>query len=345
MSEKTNWEILSFTRFLMALVVMVGHLQAHTEIGFLKTYTYLGSFEAILGFLLISGLSIGKSIAKNKEDYFKRRVQRIYPVYLASIALKMTLVWSTLNVNAVFLILLNIVFLNQVVTDTSFVGPAWTLAAEVWLYCLAPVFLKLSRKTLYALVICSFVCYAVYTCGRSLFQWPYYSGTQYGINLFLLAYVWIAGFTMAIFPSEKINNSRLVAVLFIGHLALTTGIQLLFRIKNNQFTEIVNIDLPVYLGHAVCLVFVYYVVIYNHKIPLFKPFTNKLFNLLGNMSYPLYLTHTTSFYLLGKAGVNNVAVMIAAALTVSFLIYYLFDFYSKKRSVDKKPYYVSALTN
>jgi peptidoglycan/LPS O-acetylase OafA/YrhL len=85
MNEKVNWEILSLTRFLLALIVMIGHLQEFSSLAFLKWYTYLGSFEAILGFLLISGLSIGKSISKNRNNYFKRRIQRIYPVYFVSI--------------------------------------------------------------------------------------------------------------------------------------------------------------------------------------------------------------------------------------------------------------------
>jgi hypothetical protein len=61
-----NWEILSFTRFLLAFIVMAGHLAEFADIGFLSWYTLLGSFEAIFGFLLISGLSIGNQLLKIK---------------------------------------------------------------------------------------------------------------------------------------------------------------------------------------------------------------------------------------------------------------------------------------
>lgn len=334
MIGKSNWEVLSLTRFLLALIVMIEHLQAYAAIGYLKWYGNLGAFEAILGFLLISGFSIGKSISKNKKNYFKRRIQRIYPVYLASIFFQIIVVWNIEIVQSLFIILLNLLFLNHILTDTSFVGPAWTLAAEVWLYSFAPLFLKLNKKALYTLIFLSFSCYVIYTCGRTLFHWNYYSRTNCGINLILLAFIWVAGFALAIFPNDKKHTSIVVALLFFGHLALTIGIQILFRIKNHQIGEIINTDAAYFIGNSCCLAFVYFVVIFNHKIPSFKPFTNKVLNLLGNISYPLYLTHRTTFHLLSKAKINNVMVLILSALIISTIIYFIFDFYSKKRIIS-----------
>jgi peptidoglycan/LPS O-acetylase OafA/YrhL len=335
MNGKINWEVLSLTRFLLALIVLIGHLEEYSQIGYLKWYSNFGPFEAILGFLLISGLSIGKSISKDKTNYFKRRFQRIYPVYAASIFLQVIVDWLTLNASAIFIILLNLTFLNQIFTDTSFVVPAWTLATEVWLYALAPLFLKSSKRTLYILITASFTCYLFYTCGRTLFDWYYYSGTKYGINVILLAYIWIAGFVLSIFPNDIRRNKILVALLFIGHIGITVLIQVAFRIKNHQYGEIINVDLPPFIGKSCCLAFVYFVVLYNQKIRAFKPFANKVFNLLGNISYPLYLSHIAIFQLLKKFQISNVFVLITSALLVSYLIYYIFDFYSKKRVVKE----------
>jgi peptidoglycan/LPS O-acetylase OafA/YrhL len=331
MNEKVNWEILSLARFLLALIVMIGHLQEFSSLGFLKWYTYLGSFEAILGFLLISGLSIGKSISKNRNNYFKRRIQRIYPVYFASIIFQIIVSHSDLHIQSIFIILLNLLFLNQVFTSPSFVGPAWTLATEVWLYSLAPVFLRFRKETLYKLIFSSFSLYVIYDCGRTLFHWNYYSGTKYGINLILLAYIWLAGFTLAIFPDDKKRTSVIIALLFIAHFLLTIGIQILFRLKHHQIHEILFVDIFSFIGNSVCLSFVYFVVVFNHRISFFKPFIGKTFNLLGNISYPLYLTHYTTFTLFSHMHIKNEFLLISFALTVSFLIYLIFDFYSKKR--------------
>ena len=84
-STKFNWELLSITRFMLAFIVMAVHLGNADHTRFLNWASAFGGFESVLGFLLISGFSIGKSISKNKESYFKRRVARIYPVYLASL--------------------------------------------------------------------------------------------------------------------------------------------------------------------------------------------------------------------------------------------------------------------
>ncbi len=200
--QNVNWSALSLSRFLLAFVVLVDHLQNFSDIGYLKYYSYLGSFEAILGFLLISGYSIGISISKNQKNYIIRRIKRIYPVYLVSIVYQL-LVIGFPNTNSAFTLILNLLFLNQVFINWSFVGPAWTLATEVWLYITAPFLLKLRQKHVYCLILGSFICYLIYTCGRTLFHWDYYAATNYGINIVLLSFIWIAGFSLAIFPKKK----------------------------------------------------------------------------------------------------------------------------------------------
>jgi len=326
-----NWEILSLTRFLLAFVVLLSHLKSFTNIGILKYFGAFGAFEAILGFLLISGLSIGKSISKNQESYFKRRIQRIYPVYLASIIFTYIVFPQYFTFTFLGTLLLNLVFLNQVLTSTSYVGPAWTLAVEVWLYALAPYFLKLSLKKLYILILISFISYCIYTGGRTLFHWNYYAGTQYGINLLLLAFIWIAGFALAIYPENKKHISLTILAMFIVHLVMTISIQILFRYKHHELALIVPVDLLGFIGKSICLSWVYYVVLHNHKVPVLSSTTNAVFNTLGNISYPLYLVHATVLKLLIRWNINNAALMIVISIIFSYLIYLIFDFYSKKR--------------
>jgi peptidoglycan/LPS O-acetylase OafA/YrhL len=263
----------------------------------------------------------------------QRRIQRIYPVYLASVVLELVLMPQALNFQFFLVLLLNLVFLNQVFTNTSFVGPLWTLATEVWLYSLAPFFLKLSLRSIFIIIYISFTCYCIYTCGRSLYHWNYYSGTRYGINLILLAYIWLAGFALAIFTLSKKFVAINIAIIFIVYLGLLIMIQCGFRYKHHELSQIVPKDLPGFIGKILCLSWVYFVVIYNHKIPHFSLSVHKIFNLLGNISYPLYLIHETLFNFLRRFQINNLFVLIAIALSSSFIIYWLFDFYSKKRVI------------
>ena len=329
-----NWHVLALTRFLLSFIVVAAHIVPHVkESGPLKWINNLNAFNAIMGFLLISGLSIGKSILKNKESYFSRRIQRIYPVYCASILLQYLIVPQDISILFVVIILVNLFFLNQFVIPTSYVGPAWTLAVEVWLYSLAPLFLKQSYRTLLLIAGVSFFSYCLYTCGRSLFHWPYYSGTNFGINLLLLSFIWVVGFMLAIFHNKRKEIAILIGSIFTIHFALTCLIALGSRIKHHETNLFFTEDSIKYIFELVCLVFVYFIVIGNRNTPALSLFNKKLFNFLGNISYPLYLTHFSVLILCSKIGINNWFMLVLSCLVVASIVYWVFDFYSKKRAV------------
>jgi peptidoglycan/LPS O-acetylase OafA/YrhL len=328
-TKTTNWEALALVRFLLAFVVITGHLNDYADTRYLKFISNLGAFEAVLGFLLISGFSIGTSITKNKAHFFKRRLQRIYPVYLACIVFTIALKGAHLNFNWLYNISINLVFLNQIVTELSYIRPAWSLSLEVWLYCLAPLLLKLTKKQLLYFTCFSFACYIFYTCGRTLYDWRYFAGIPYGLNLLLLSFIWLAGFKLAAF-SDKKQSRLLISLLLLGVMGLTAAIQIVYRIKNHDYSTIVT-DLPALLGKTICLAIVYVAIVRNQQIPTFKPTWGKIANLLGNISYPLYLSHLTTFQLLKKLNVHSTGLYVLSALVVAAIIYFIFDFYSRKR--------------
>ena len=327
-----NWPALALARFLLAFIVVASHTLNFTNSpGPLLLIHRFNAFNAIIGFLLISGLSIGKSILKDKDGYYKRRAQRIYPVYLASIALQYFVVPQAISLKFILLLIINVFFLNQLVTSSSYVGPAWTLALEIWLYALAPFFLRLSYKNLVYITCFSFVSYALYTCGRTLFNWPYYSATTYGLNLLFLSFIWISGFLLAIFENKLKKTSFLITAFITGHFILNFAIQFVFRIKNHQLNSFINEDIIGFLFEAICLALIYYVVISNRKLPVFSPKAKEVFNFLGNISYPLYLSHYAILILCSKYHITNWTVLTSCCLAVSYFIYWIFDFYSKKR--------------
>jgi len=341
---KINWELLSVTRFILSFVVVVEHLTKYVNNTFTEIVSSLGAFEAILGFLLISGLSIGKSISRNKQSYFKRRLQRIYPVYFVSMVFSCLVLPGALTLSYAGFVALNLVFLNQVFTSTSLIGPAWTLALEVWLYALAPVLLKVSLKKLYILIYISFISYCVYTCGRTLYDWQYYAGTSWGINLILLSFIWILGFALAIYPEARKAICIHIALIFAAHLLLAIAIKTAYRYKHNELDLMFSEDLLPFLGRTISLLWVCFVVVYNHKVAAFKSGLSRLFTFLGNISYPLYLIHRGIYYQLHQWAVDHTLIMIGACILGSWLVYALFDSYSKKRVEKPKPELSSAIT-
>jgi len=333
-----NWEVLAITRFYLAMVVLFSHLPATLMNDTSRPwYGRLGAFEAVLGFLLISGLSIGMSIQRNQDSYFKRRLQRIYPVYLVSIVIHYLVVQDQITTEFVVLLVLNLLFLNQIFTTLSYVVVAWSLSLEVWLYALAPYLYRLSFKALMVIIYISFVAFLIHIAGRTLFHWPYYAGVSAGLNLIVLGFIWVAGFVYSIYPEKRKFMAINVAIFFASYFGLTLLIELLHQVKHHEAGDFINHDLIYYTLQLLTLAIVFVVVFYNHKVTYLSLNTKKVFNVLGNISYPLYLTHRSVFMFLHKYNIHNIGLGVFATLFIAWLVYVLFDFYSKKRPLAKTP--------
>ena len=332
--EKSNWEILSLLRFFLAFVVAVSHLAAfQPRLGPLSLIARLGSFEAILGFLLISGYSIGHSIQKAPKGFFLRRVLRIYPVYLVAMIMTYLIQPEAVSGSFVWTILLNLLFLGQILIAACYVGVAWSLALEVWLYALAPLLRRLKERALELLIGLSFLCYAFYTCGCSLFHWPYYAGTLYGINLPCLAFIWIAGFYLAVTVREKRRPLKIIGALFLGHLILTLVIATFHHVKHHELRESFSGDGIDFICHGflLALLVATFFGILHHRFHV-TLFQRRICRFLGDISYPLYLIHYPIF-----AGMvlytRNPTLLLLTALLASTAIYFGCDFYSRRRKL------------
>lgn len=327
-----QWSILAGLRFFLALVVATEHLGTFTNTGAMRHIASFGSFEAILGFLLISGYSVGGSYLHQPEGFLMRRFWRVYPVYLASIVVTLVVSVSCLHLTPPSLVCLinNLLFLNQITTSTSLVGPAWTLALEVWLYCLCPMMLRASPAVLRSMSYLSFSLFASYTLGRSMFHWPYYSGIGWGGNLPLLSFAWILGLRIADPRCERRKALMDVLMMFTLYTLLHVGIQAVSRLRHHELCSLLRLDLPIEFKHTVCLGIVFFVFRFligssvdnRRSLPL---------RFLGDISYPLYLLHFAVFTALVTMGLKNPYLMTMLAIAGSALVYLACDSYSRKR--------------
>ena len=64
-----QWSLLAAIRFVLASIVAINHLPEFVAIGALEIVPRFGAFEAILGFLCISGYSIGASYQKQPNGF------------------------------------------------------------------------------------------------------------------------------------------------------------------------------------------------------------------------------------------------------------------------------------
>lgn len=328
-----RWSILAGMRFILASVVAVNHMDGYATPSLLAWMPMFGAFEAILGFLLISGYSIGSSYQKQPQGFLMRRVQRLYPIYLTALAFAVAVGWwlDRAHLPSVPVLLANALFLNQLVTTDSFIGPAWSLALEFWLYCLAPWLMALSVERVRLLAWGSFIAFAGYTAGRTLFGWPYYSGLGYGGNLVLLAFAWVAGLLLSRAKTGETWHLRDIALMFAGHAGLTMLIQAAYRLKHHELGLFFTTDLIGLMMRAATLLAVW--LVFQKWVIGAKQGTEKswLLRWLGDVSYPLYLLHVPLAMLLAAKGYHNELLYYVSAVVLSALIYRLIDTYSRKR--------------
>lgn len=327
-----KWSLLALARFALASIVIVGHIDVHhfAPLGVLSLIPHFGAFEAVLGFLLISGFSIGSSYRKEPAGFLKRRALRIYPIYIGALILACIAIRDPFDVRFAGTLAQNLVFLNQITTDVSLVGPAWSLALEVWLYCLTPWLWRMKPSHLRILMYTSFAVYICYELCRTLFHLPYYAGAGWGINLPVLAFPWLAGFLIARDPSLARRTAWDGAVLFLGHIALAAGVGLLYRLKHHQLEIYFTQDVVDFAarGFTLACVVMLFVWIVEGRTGSQR---NGTMRLLGDTSYPLYLVHMPLFFIVSSLGMSNVYSYLAAALLASFLFYWCLDFYSRRR--------------
>lgn len=327
-----KWSLLAGLRFLLASIVAVNHLPDFIPIGGWSVIPRFGAFEAILGFLLISGYSIGASYMKQPDGFVWRRIKRIYPVYLASIALVyLVFMLDQSNLPSVWVVLANVLFLNQIVTATSFVGPAWSLALEFWLYCLTPLLFLIHDANLKKLVWLSFGAFVVYTCGRTLFHWNYYSGLGFGLNLLLLSFIWVAGLRLARNGQQPKPILMEVGLIFSAHILLSAAIQFASRWKHGEVAGFFLADLPGFALQACTLILVLWSFFRLLTVKEKRAPASAWLRTLGDISYPLYLVHIPVYFFVKRAGFSSPLLYFAAAVVFSALMYKVLDLYSQRR--------------
>lgn len=319
------WTLLSLLRFVLASIVAINHLAEYVDLGVLRWVPRLGAFEAILGFLLISGYSIGASYLRTPQGFIWRRIRRVYPIYVIALFTCWCVATQVqrLDPPTAFELLVNLLLLNQVFTTTSYVGPAWSLALEFWLYVATPLLVLRSEKSLRSIVALSFVAYLVYTVLRPMLHLPYYAGVGYGANLLFLSFAWIGGLRLAIHRQTAGVALQDLRLIFAAHLLWSVAIQLAWRVKHDALSAFVVDDLAGFALQSLTLLIVYQAFARGVMTRRLVIRRRRLVLWLGDISYPLFLLHIPVFTVLAKLEVVSpighfgVALLFAAGAEVA----------------------------
>jgi peptidoglycan/LPS O-acetylase OafA/YrhL len=314
-----RWSLLALMRFALATVVAMGHLRDAMPLGLFSPVAMFGAFEAVLGFLVISGYSVTVSFAQQPLGFLRRRLLRVMPVYLVCLA-------GTLLVSATVLhkplpgaaeIVANVLMLNQIVTKTSILGPAWSLALECWFYALLPLLAALPARRVRLLAWLSFAAFLAFTLGRTLLQLPYFAGVGFGANVVLLGFAWFTGSQLARPDADPARALRDLGLMFAAHWALDLILQLGHRLKHGAAAQFARDDLPGLCLQAVSLWAVLRCMAWAIA-PSAEPYSrSRWMNALGDWSYPLYLVHVPVYTVVLGLGVTSPTIAFGLALVLS----------------------------
>ncbi|MGF1541204.1 MAG: acyltransferase family protein [Pleurocapsa sp.] len=330
-----KWQILAGWRFILAFIVICFHLQFFISDWSDSLVAKVASFSglaAVIGFLIISGYSIAKSISRKPENFYRRRILRIYPLYVCSIAVSLlpfflmgsevvtaNRTWITPEAK---IIAGNLLFLQGFAVKYIEANLAlWILSIQIVCYILAPFLIKLNQKVLISLTTASAILYAgyphLYSFVFTTTDIPFPNQWIYGIPLALFLWAWLLGLLYGLNENNKLYKLVLVS---LGCLVLMIN--------------------PTYVG--IKGIFIYLVTSVILVADSFIKLPKKVIsvaNYLGEISYPLYLFHIPAFIFANAVlGIKNSFSLILMALLVSITFYHTVDvpFRQKKikRSLD-----------
>ena len=146
-------------RAVACLVVVGSHVYEAVTLDFVNPINEALSYSAVVLFFLVSGFVNYHSYSGNHslKSFFVARCRRILPAYYVALAVGLVLSltlglfeWSQFYA---------VIFLNPLFGTVPTNAPLWSLAYEVWLYCLGPL---LFARRFFIRVITWAFCLAVF---------------------------------------------------------------------------------------------------------------------------------------------------------------------------------------
>jgi peptidoglycan/LPS O-acetylase OafA/YrhL len=311
--QNAQWAVLAALRFFLAACVALGHFALFVRPDPTGTFgdAYLNPGSAVFGFFILSGFSIAASIEREMSGFYRRRIVRIWPLYLATIVFGLAVqllsadgfqwpIGPFVPPASGLSIVASLLMLQTVISGpVPFVGQIWSLSAEWWHYMFAPLLKNISDKLLGVWVVLSLIAFLTINPppGHGIDM------LTHGLPFLTLSWLWITGFLFYRLRSKPVGFLILAAP---SVFAMTVG----------HFT-----GAPLFISIFVLLM--------SGEFRL-APKITKACIFLGDLSFPLYLFHIPAMILALKLGSNRSAITLAVVIVVSVAALYLVDYPSRK---------------
>ncbi|MDR3709282.1 MAG: acyltransferase [Capsulimonadaceae bacterium] len=311
-----HWALLGGVRFFLASTVLCGHLGALLRpIDELPPIlVWLNQFPgqtAVLCFFLVSGYSIAASIERQRHGYALRRLTRIYPCYAAAF-LWACVPWFLFNAHVIIMprgdqydlwrtsqpaMVFNALALPSLIGPTlvTFLV-SWSLTCEIVYYACAPALQK-APIWLVSVLIAASTFYYIHLTRR---DWP----DQNIVPILSLAWFWLVGWLLYKYRQQR--GAALIACLFV----------VIF------FADVTSKPSYILLVATVCALGATAHVVLPHLL-------SKVLSYLGEISYPLYLTHFATLIisnkLFGVQAHDFMGVFFITSVVIAAAFYHVVD--------------------
>lgn len=270
---------------------------------------YMGPWAAVAAFLMISGFSIAHSIESNPKGFYRRRFDRLAPAYYLILLMAcgvyarlggLITVGNGIMESPDLISLVGAVFMLSgfIGPAISVIGQVWSLACEVVYYLAAPLLRKLTTVQIWTLIGLSGA-YYLYGGISGHHDYPIVTGLS---TPCALLWLWLLGW--------QIYHAR------TPHVLAGCAMFAWFLLTANDVLGGRLAALPVIATFGALG--------YGHLIAL-PARVETILSWLGDVSYPLYLSHTIPFVLLFAMQQNhpwaaNPVIGITAALAVAIVV-------------------------
>lgn len=308
-----RWTVLAGTRFILACVVLVGHMSLFDPVGHQWTQigTFLNQGSAVYGFLIISGYSIAASLERSEQGFFNRRFWRIYPTYIASLLLAVVaglFITGSLKSPSGFAfypvtkydVIVALLMLQSFIAPTiSTDGQLWTIAVEWWNYMLAPLFKRCPGIFLAVLILLSLVAYL------RLPTPAYPNESTHGLMFLILTWYWLVGFLYYRYRQKRWGFAVLIFPILVAMVDGWVGRAAVIGVMAVALCEEVNVP-PRFIG---------------------------VIEWLGELSYPIYAVHVPVLVLCLHFHILSPAITLVASIVVSIAVLHIVDLPLRKWGV------------
>ena len=331
--------MLGTIRFFLALLVLISHVPSSSM------RLNLGVVSVIL-FYFISGFLMQKSYSRFVDnsanpvlDFYIDRVLKLFPQYIVIVIITFVSVIYFGNSKLVpiinqditpYKVFLNVIlilnnyvfepFIIEGLTPHPIIPPTWSLSTELHFYLILPFIFFLKKRVFFILLLSIIIQFSSF-----LFSSHFFNSNNFGYRyIFGTLTIFIYGYS---FSKENDLFFRNLAISIWVSFGLFLFVLLpTFILWENPLLQ------EILLGGFIALPLGYYFVYIKIQFRNFR----KIDTLLGNLAYPIFITHFLAFYLVEKLLIIDNSYLpvfyissIFLCLLISFLLH-IFQIYIEK---------------